>query len=65
MEKELFNDLIESCKEVIEFQKGNVQLKTTEVEISDDEIKFYNMYRNLSESNKIKAINYVNELLQA
>jgi len=64
MDKELFDDLLASCKEVIEYKKGNVQLKTTTIEIPDDEIKIYNMYKKLSEPNKQKAISYVNELLQ-
>jgi len=40
IDKELFDDLIESCKEVIEFKKGNIQLKTTILEIPDEEIEF-------------------------
>jgi len=38
MEKTLFDDLIESCKEAVEFKKGNIDLKTTTLEISDKEI---------------------------
>jgi hypothetical protein len=36
MEKELFNDLIASCKEAAEFRKGNISLKTTVFEISPE-----------------------------
>jgi hypothetical protein len=37
MDKDLFDDLISSCKEVIEYKKGNLQLKTTTIEIPEDE----------------------------
>lgn len=65
MDKELFGDLVASLKESIEFGKGNTQLKTTEVEIPGDDISFYNAYGKLSDTNKIKAMSYVNELLHA
>ena len=69
MEKELFDDLIASCKEVIEYKKGNIQLKTTTLEIPDEEVDrsylFYQNFERLSEPSKEKAIQYVNELLQA
>jgi len=39
MDKKLFDDLIESCKEAIEYKKGNLQLKTTTLEIPDEEIE--------------------------
>ena len=64
MEQELFNDLIESCKEATEHEKGNIRLKSRIIEIPDDEIEFYNIYKKLSETNKQKAKNYVNELLR-
>jgi len=35
MEKELFDDLIAFCKEIIEYKKGNIRLKTKTLEISD------------------------------
>ncbi|MDR2167972.1 MAG: hypothetical protein LBE35_09025 [Clostridiales bacterium] len=38
MDKDLFDDLIASCQEVIAHQKGLIQLKTTTVEIPDSEI---------------------------
>ena len=65
MDKELFDDLIASCKEVIEYQKGNIQLKTTVLEIPDEEISFYSEYRKLSDVNKIKAMAYVSGLSQS
>jgi len=68
MDKDLFDDLIASCKEVIDYQKGNIQLKTTVLEMSDDEIEmnqlFYYNFERLPEQGKKKAIQYVNELLQ-
>ena len=64
MDKELFDDLIFSLNEAIEYEKGNIQLKTTVVEAPDEEIKFYSIYNKLSETNKLKAKNYVSKLLQ-
>ncbi|MCL2197470.1 MAG: hypothetical protein FWB80_00965 [Defluviitaleaceae bacterium] len=37
MDTELFDDLIASCKEVIEHKRRNVQLKTTTLEVPDEE----------------------------
>ena len=39
MDKELFDDLVSALHEAIEYEKGNVQLKTTTIEIPDEEIK--------------------------
>jgi hypothetical protein len=66
MEKELFDDLITSLNEAIEYEngdetKGRIKL----VEISDDEIAFYSKYKKLSKQNKSKAMNYINDLLAA
>jgi hypothetical protein len=36
MEKELFDDLIASCNEAIEHEKGNIKLKSTVVTIPDE-----------------------------
>ena len=65
MEKELFDDLVLSLNEAIEYEKGNIQLKTTVLEIPDEEIAFYNIYNKLSESNKQKAKKYINGLLHS
>jgi len=65
MEKELFDDLIASCKEVIEHQNGNIQLKTTVVEIPNEEIILFNLYSKLNDTNKIKLIDYASTLLRA
>jgi len=69
MDKDLFDDLIASCKETIEYQKGNLQLKTSVLEIPDEEIErsqlFYQNFESLPEPSKEKAIKYVAELLQA
>ena len=64
MEKELFDDLIASCEEALEYEKGNIELRTNIIEIPDDEIKFYSIYRKLSETNKQKAMEYLNDLLK-
>ena len=39
MEKELFDDLVSALNEAIEFEKGNIQLKTTILEIPDEVIE--------------------------
>ena len=68
MDKNLFDDLIVSCEEIIEYKKGNIQLKTTTLELPDEDIEknqlFYDNFNKLPESSKEKAIRYVNELLQ-
>jgi len=69
MDKDLFNELIESCKEAIEYQKGNLQLKTTVMEIPDNELDMeqllYNKASKLSAPDKQRLIMYADELLQA
>jgi hypothetical protein len=37
MEKALFDDLVTALNESIEYEKGNIQLKTTIVQIPDEE----------------------------
>ena len=68
MDKELFDDLIASCREAIEHKKGNLQLKTTTLEIPDEEIErsqiFYQNFERLPETSKQKVMQYVDELLQ-
>jgi len=69
MEKKLFDDLVAAFNESIEYEKGNIQLKTTIIEISDEEIernqRFYQNFDKLSEPYKLQAIRYVDDLLQA
>ena len=67
MDKELFDDLIQSCNEILEYQKGNIKLKTTRIEISDDEVEkiIVQQLGKLSQENKLKVMQYTNELLQA
>ena len=57
-------DTLQGLQEALEYAKGNIQLKTTIAEVADEEIKFYSVYGKLSEINKIKVMNYVNDLLQ-
>ena len=61
----VFDDLMVALHEVEEHQKGNISLRSHVVTIPDDEIKFYSVYKKLSESNKQKAMRYVNELSRA
>jgi len=69
MEKELFDDLIASCKEALEYKKGNIKLKTTVVEIPDEELEtdqmLYLKVNRLSNENKQKVMQYAEELLNA
>jgi hypothetical protein len=58
-------DTLQGLQEALEYAKGNLQLKTTVVEIPDEEIKFYSVYGKLSKTNKIKIMNYAKDLLQA
>jgi hypothetical protein len=39
MEKELFDDLVAALHESIAYEKGDIQLKTTTLEIPDAEIE--------------------------
>jgi len=69
MDKDLFDDLIASCKEAIEYQKGNLQLKTTVLEVQDEELDanqllWYKIAR-LPEAKRQKVDLYVDELLRA
>jgi len=64
MDKELFDDLITACNEVIEHQKGNIKLRSTVVTIPDEEIEAIDRFNRLSEKNKRKAMIFINELYQ-
>ena len=65
----VFDDIMEGLKEIKEYQKGNIQLKTTILEIPDEELEksrlFYHNFQSLPNASKEKAIQYVEELLQA
>ena len=58
-------DTVQGLKEALEYAQGNLRLKETVVEVTDDEIVFYSIFNKLSESNKTKLINYANDLLHA
>lgn len=68
MKKELFDDLIAACNEAIEHEKGNIKLKSNIVSIPDEEIEMnqilLQVFSELSESNKKKTMQYMNELHQ-
>jgi hypothetical protein len=65
MEKNLFNDLVASCKEAIECEKGNIELKSAVIEIPNDEIVFYTKYRKLPENAKQAIHVILDEMLHA
>jgi len=39
MDKNLFDDLMASCGEVLAYRRGEIPLKTTTLEIPDDELE--------------------------
>ena len=59
------DDTLQGLQEALEYARGNLELKTTVVEVSDEEIKFYSIFGKLSETNKKKLMQYANNLLQA
>ena len=69
MEKELFDDLITALHESVEYEKGNIHLKSTILEIPDEEIErnqlFFQRFDRLPEPYKQQAIKYIDDLLQA
>jgi len=56
-------DTLQGLQEALEYARGNLSLKATEIEVPDEEIRFYSIYGKLSETNKIKLMNYANDLL--
>jgi hypothetical protein len=58
-------DTLQGLNEALEYARDNLRLKTTIVEVPDEEIKFYSIYSMLSETKKKKLMNYVNDLLHA
>jgi predicted transcriptional regulator len=65
MDKELFNDLMASCNEAIEHGKGNIELRSVMIEVSDDEISIYSKYQKLSDNAKQAIHIILDEMLQA
>jgi len=65
MDDNLFNDLITSCNEAIECEKGNIEIKSTEIEIPDDEVVFYSKYRKLPDNAKQAIHVILDEMLHA
>ena len=55
-------DTLQGLTEALSYAQGNLQLKTTVVEVSE-EIKFHSIFTMLSEQNKKKLMNYASELL--
>ena len=58
------DDTLQGLQEALEFARGNRELKTTIVEVADEEIRFYSIYSKLPEADKKKLMNYANDLLQ-
>jgi len=68
MDKELFDDLVAACHEAIEHERGNIQLKSNTVTISNEEIELHQLIHHkisgLSRPNKQRVVGYVDGLLQ-
>jgi len=56
---QFYNDMIEALNEVEEYQKGNIQLKTTAYE----DVIIADIMKKLSVANKEKLVKYATELL--
>ena len=70
MEDKLFNDMILSLNEAVEYAKGDkTKGRSTIVTISDEEIEMeqviFHKIRKLSKQDKQRAMQYVDELSQA
>ncbi len=70
MEKELFDDLLQSLNEAVEYSKGDTTKgRSMTVSIPDDEIEMnqelIREFSKLSNSNKLKTIQYVTDLQRA
>jgi len=58
-------DTLKGLQETLEYAKGNLTLKSSVVEVSDEELAFYGVYDKLSEVDKVKLRTYANNLLFA
>jgi len=70
MDEKLFDDLMQSLNEGLEYIKGDKSKgRSVTVTIPDEEVErsqiFYHKFEQLPETSKEKAIQYVDELLQA
>jgi len=65
----VFEDTLQGLQEALAHAKGEIQLRTHTVTIDDEEVEcnhaFVRDFYSLPESSKVKAIQYVDELLQA
>ena len=65
----VFEDLMEALREVEEYQKGNITLRSNVVTVSDEEIEanqlLYQKIQKLPSAKKDRAVRYVDELLRA
>ena len=66
MEQDLFDDLVESLEQAVAYAKGDkTKGRSTIIEVPDELMQFYSAYGKLSEPDKSKAMNYVNDLLHS
>ena len=57
-------ETLQGLNEALDYVRGNINLKTTVVEIPDEEVTFYSIFGKLSEQDKAKLMSYANNLLQ-
>ena len=68
MEQELFDDLVQSLNEAVDYSRGDKSKgRSVVLSIPDEEVEevFYQNFSKLSDPNKQKAMQYVNDLLNA
>jgi wyosine [tRNA(Phe)-imidazoG37] synthetase (radical SAM superfamily) len=61
----MYEDIMQGLQEIQEYQKGNIQLRTSSVIVLDDNDPSYRLYKKitrLSEPNRQKVATYVDGL---
>ena len=57
-------DTLQGLREALDYARGDLELRVTSVEVSDDEIRFYSIYNKLPEQSKRKLMSYAYDLMQ-
>ena len=67
-DKSLFDDIMEGLREIEEYQKGNIELRSHTVSIPDEELEIHQLLfhkmSELSKPDKQRLVLYADELLQ-
>ncbi|MCL2754894.1 MAG: hypothetical protein FWD35_04155 [Oscillospiraceae bacterium] len=59
----IHENTLKGLQELVEYAKGNLELRTTVVEVPDDEVNYDGLFKKLSANNRQKVLIYVNDLL--